>query len=249
MPGNVKGATVFPKKARISSCGCLPVYPDLHDLTRRESKEEVTVTDTERLEAREIESRYAPDAPPILARLTLGLRHGEFVGVVGPNGSGKSTLVRALSRTLRPARGAVLLDGRDLYANVSARESAQQIGVVPQDTQAAFDFTVREVVGMGRAPRLPRRPFAAATPGDARAVQEALRLAGIEPLSERLVTTLSGGERQRAVLARALAQEPDVLLLDEPTAHLDLRHQTQMLALARSLATRTARPSWPSCTT
>ena len=185
---------------------------------------------------RRFEAGYAADAPPILARLTLEVRHGEFVGVVGPNGSGKSTLVRALSRTLRPARGVVLLAGRDLYADVSARDAARQIGVVPQDSQAAFDFTVREVVEMGRAPRLPRRPFAAATAGDALAVREALRLAGVEALSERAVTTLSGGERQRTLLARALAQEPDVLLLDEPTAHLDLRHQTQMLALARALA-------------
>ena len=192
--------------------------------------------ETKRLEAQEIEARYAPGDPPILAHLTLEVRPGELVGVVGPNGSGKSTLVRALSRTLRPARGAALLDGRDLYAVVSARASARQIGVVPQDTQAAFEFTVREVVAMGRAPRLPRRPFASETPADEAAVREALRLSGIEALAERLVTTLSGGERQRVLLARALAQEPDVLLLDEPTAHLDLRHQTQVLALVLTLA-------------
>ena len=194
------------------------------------------MTDSKRLEAREMDVRYAPDAAPILNRLTMEVRPGEFVGVVGPNGSGKSTLVRALSRTLRPARGTVLIAGRDLYAGVSARDSAQQIGVVPQDTQAAFDFTVQEAVAMGRAPHLPRRPFAAETPADGAAVREALRLAGVERLAERLVTTLSGGERQRTLLARALAQEPDILLLDEPTAHLDLRHQTQMLALVRSLA-------------
>ena len=184
----------------------------------------------------EIEIRYGHDVPPVLTQLTLKVQRGEFVGVVGPNGAGKSTLVRALARTLRPTHGTVLLAGQDLYARFSARESAQQIGIVPQDTQVAFEFSVREVVEMGRAPRLPRRPFAALTATDARIVQEALRRAGVEHLADRLVTTLSGGERQRTVLARALAQEPDVLLLDEPTAHLDLHHQTQALSLVRALA-------------
>jgi len=189
-----------------------------------------------RLDARGVTVRYGPDAPPVLARLTLGIRRGELIGVVGPNGAGKSTLVRTLSRALRPAPGVVMLAGQDLYHGVSARESARQIGVVPQDAPIAFDFSVREVVEMGRAPRLPRRPFAAPTPADERAVREALRRADIEPLAGRPVTTLSGGERQRTLLARALAQETEVLLLDEPTAHLDLRHQTLTLALVQGLA-------------
>ncbi len=188
-----------------------------------------------RLAARQLQLRYGPDAPPILSEFSLDIRAGEFVGVIGPNGSGKSTLVRALSRALRPDAGAVLLGEDDLY-RVSARASARQIAVVPQDTSVTLDFTVQEVVRMGRAPHLPRSPFATETTADARIAAEALHTAGVADLALRAVTTLSGGERQRVLLARALAQQPQILLLDEPTAHLDLRHQTEMLTLARELA-------------
>lgn len=179
---------------------------------------------------------YDRRRPPILADVALRVQAGEFVGVVGPNGSGKSTLVRALSRVLAPSAGAVLLDGRDLYAQVSARQSAQSIGVVPQTASAILEFSVREIVEMGRAPHLAARPFAALSFQDTRIVDDALRAAGIDAMAHRLAPTLSGGEWQRVLLARALAQQPDVLLLDEPTAHLDLHHQRQVLALARALA-------------
>ena len=189
-----------------------------------------------RLAADEILIRYAPDAPPVLTQFSLDVRPGVFLGIVGPNGSGKSTLVRTLSRTLRPASGAVLLDENDLYAGLSAREAARAIGVVPQEAAVSLDFSVREVVRMGRAPHLPRRPFASETAGDERIVAEAMRAARVEGLADRAVPTLSGGERQRVLFARALAQQPDVILLDEPTAHLDLRHQAETLTLARDLA-------------
>jgi len=189
-----------------------------------------------RLAADAIQIHYAPDAPPVLTQFSLDVRPGVFLGVVGPNGSGKSTLVRALSRALRPVAGAVLLDESDLYTGLSAREAARAIGVVPQETAVSLDFSVREVVRMGRAPHLPRRPFASETADDERIVSEALRAARVEGLADRTVPTLSGGERQRVLFARALAQQPDVILLDEPTAHLDLRHQTETLTLARSLA-------------
>ena len=189
-----------------------------------------------RLAAQEVQVQYAPDAPPVIAQVSLALEAGCFTGVVGPNGSGKSSLVRALSRALKPAGGAVLLDDSNLYTSVSARQAAQAIAVVPQDTSVSLDFSVREVVRMGRAPHLPARPFASETPADERCVAQALRDAGVEDLAERAVTTLSGGERQRVLLARALAQQPQILLLDEPTANLDLRHQAQALTLARRLA-------------
>ncbi len=189
-----------------------------------------------RLTADEIHIRYTPDAPPVLTQFSLDVRPGVFLGIVGPNGSGKSTLVRALSRALRPASGAVLLDESDLYTDLSAREAARAIGVVPQETAVSLDFSVREVVRMGRAPHLPRRPFASETAEDERIVSEAMRAARVEDLADRTVPTLSGGERQRVLFARALAQQPDVILLDEPTAHLDLRHQTETLTLARDLA-------------
>lgn len=190
------------------------------------------------LSAQQIEIQYGPNALPVLTQFTLGVHPGVFLGVIGPNGSGKSTLVRALSRALRPAGGRVLLDETDLYGDLSAREAAQKIAVMPQDTTVSLDFTVREVVRMGRAPHLPRRPFAGETSQDEQIVSEALCVAGVEALAERVVTTLSGGERQRVFLARALAQQPAVILLDEPTSHLDLRHQTETLTRVRDLAHR-----------
>ena len=189
-----------------------------------------------RLSADELQVQYAPDAPPALAAVSLALTPGVFIGVIGPNGSGKSSLVRALSRALRPSGGVVLLGDADLYAARSARQSAQAIAVVPQDTSVSLPFSVRDIVRMGRAPHLPPRPFASETAADEALVGEALRAARIEDLAERDVTTLSGGERQRVLLARALAQQPQVLLLDEPTASLDLRHQSETLTLARNLA-------------
>lgn len=189
-----------------------------------------------RLRAEQLKVQYAPGTPPVLAALSLALTPGVFTGVIGPNGSGKSTLVRALSRVLRPSGGAVLLDDADLYAAHSARQSAQAIAVVPQDTSVSLDFSVRDIVRMGRAPHLPPRPFASESPADERIVEEALKAAQIGDLAARPVTTLSGGERQRVLLARALAQQPQILLLDEPTASLDLRHQTEALTLARNLA-------------
>ncbi len=185
---------------------------------------------------RQIEISYTLESPPTLKDFTLSVTAGTFVGVVGPNGSGKSTLVRALSRTLRPSRGAVLVDDMNLYTQMSARDSARRIGVVPQSTTIAFDFTVREVVRMGRAPHLPSRPFATETAADEQIVTEALREADVLVLADRAVNTLSGGEQQRVLLARALAQQTEIILMDEPTSHLDIRHQTQVLTLARSLA-------------
>lgn len=194
------------------------------------------VTTADRLHAREIELAYAQDAAPVLAEFSLALTPGELAGVLGPNGSGKSTLVRALSRTLRPRQGRVLLQEQDLYRECSARQSAQNIAVVPQDAAIAFEFSVREIVRMGRSPHLPRRPFAGETVEDERKVDAALARAGVLDLADRSIITLSGGERQRVLLARALAQDTGIVLLDEPTAHLDLRHQNETLALARSLA-------------
>ena len=188
------------------------------------------------LTAKQILVRYGPDAPPVLSEFSLEIRAGEFIGVIGPNGSGKSTLVRALSRTLRPSVGTVLIGEADLYADLKARDAAQQIGVVPQDTLVTLDFTVREVVRMGRAPHLPRSPFAGETREDEQIVTASLVTAGVAEFADRAITTLSGGERQRVLFARALAQQPDVLLLDEPTAHLDLRHQSELLILAGDLA-------------
>jgi len=167
-----------------------------------------------------------------LSGVTLRAGPGDFVAVAGPNGSGKSTLVRAMSRVLRPRLGRALLDGEDLYA-IPARRSAQAIAVVSQETPAEFEFTVEEIVLMGRSPHL--RRFQAEGERDRALAREAMERTGTWGLRGRSILELSGGERQRVVLARAFAQEPRVLLLDEPTAHLDIAFQVQILRLARAL--------------
>jgi iron complex transport system ATP-binding protein len=174
----------------------------------------------------------AYDAADVLRDVTLRVGSGDAIGVVGPNGAGKSTLVRAMSRVLRPRLGRALLEGRDLYA-LGARESARAIGVVPQEAQPPFDFTCGETVMMGRTPHLGR--WQAESERDREVVRRAMERTKTWELRDRPVTAVSGGERQRVILARAFAQEPRVLLLDEPTAHLDLGHQVAVMKIAREL--------------
>jgi iron complex transport system ATP-binding protein len=169
---------------------------------------------------------------PILHAVTLDLRPGEVLTLAGPNGAGKTTLFRVASRVLRPSAGSVSLLGRELSA-WSRRELARVLAVVPQDVGIAFPFRVGEVVLMGRSPHL--GPLGFETRADLERAREALSRVGIEALADRSVLELSGGERQLVLLARALAQDPRVLLLDEPTAHLDLRHRVQVAALVREL--------------
>lgn len=168
----------------------------------------------------------------VLDGFSLSLRRGEFLAVIGPNGCGKSTLVKSITRALRPAGGAVALGGRDIW-RMKPRELARQVAVVAQETGVEFDFTVEEVVAMGRLPYLSR--FRRETEADDRAVRRALEATNTLHLADRLVTGLSGGERQRVMVARALAQEPELLILDEPTAHLDIAHQIELLDLTRRL--------------
>jgi iron complex transport system ATP-binding protein len=162
----------------------------------------------------------------------MTLSRGQFVGLVGPNGSGKSTVIRALSRVLPPIRGQVLLDSVDIY-RMTARDLARRLAVVAQDNTVGFDFLVRDVVMMGRAPHLSR--FGLEHPRDVSVAEECMELTHTSAFADRTITSLSGGERQRCMIARALAQEPEVLMLDEPTAHLDINHQIEILDLARKL--------------
>ncbi len=182
------------------------------------------------LEAQNLTVGY--NGSPVLTDVSLTAERGQFIGLVGPNGSGKSTLVRALSRVLRPLNGRALLDGADIY-QMSARELARRLAVVSQDNTVAFDFPVRDVVLMGRAPHLSR--FGIEGPRDYEIAYEAMALTRTDVFADRPISELSGGERQRCMIARALAQQPSAFLLDEPTAHLDVSNQIEILDLARRL--------------
>lgn len=168
----------------------------------------------------------------ILKGVSIELRDSEFAGIIGPNGSGKTTVLRSMSRVLPPMGGSVRLDAKDIYST-PARDFAKRVAVVPQDTLVAFDFSVLEIVLMGRSPRLGR--FAVEGNRDTEIALAALARTGTAHLQDRQINALSGGERQRVMVARALAQEPEVLLLDEPTSHLDISFQFEIMDLVKSL--------------
>ena len=168
----------------------------------------------------------------IVREVTLECGPRTVVGLIGPNGSGKTSLLRTIYRVLRPDAGVILLDGESVW-DLSAREAAQRMAVVPQESGGELDFTVREMVLMGRSPHKAWHERDSAA--DHRIVDRALRQVNLAGLANRGFGTLSGGEKQRAIVARALAQEPRFLVLDEPTAHLDIRHQLEILDLIRGL--------------
>ncbi|MBX5477005.1 MAG: ABC transporter ATP-binding protein [Clostridia bacterium] len=183
------------------------------------------------LEAEGIEVRLG--GTPVLRDVSLAAVTGRVLAVVGPNGSGKTTLLRALTGRVPLARGRVRLCGKPLSAYTPAGR-ARVMAVVPQEAPMPFALTVWEVVEMGRYPYLGR--FGTLSRADRAIVREALERMGVAHLAERRFPTLSGGEKQRALLARALAQRPRVLLLDEPTANLDVNHALELLLLVRRLA-------------
>lgn len=172
-------------------------------------------------------------ARPVLEEFSLEVRAGEVVALVGPNGAGKSTALRLAAGLLRPRRGRVELDGRDL-AVWNRRELAQRLAVVLQLQTTPPLMLVRDYVALGRTPYVPF--LANESHHDWQVVQRSLLLAGAADFAERRLDELSGGERQRVLLARALAQEPSVLLLDEPTSNLDLKYQEIILSLTRRMA-------------
>jgi iron complex transport system ATP-binding protein len=168
----------------------------------------------------------------IVRNVSLELRGGKLLALMGPNGSGKSTLLRLLGGLWRPSQGAALLDGQKLNS-LPRRTIARHLAYTPQDTHLDFAFTVREVVAMGRHAHLSR--FQPEGERDRAAVHEALRRADVAHLAERFVTELSGGERQRVLIARSLATAAPIILLDEPTASLDIAHALDVLELCRAL--------------
>ena len=185
------------------------------------------------LRADSVSFAYHAHAPLVLDQVSITVQRGDLVGLLGPNGSGKTTLLKILGGMLYPSTGGVQLGGRRL-AGWSRRELARQIAVVPQETHATLDFTVLDIVLMGRYAHL--GPFALEGAADLEIAREALAATGTADLEARPFATLSGGEKQRVVIASALAQASDLLLLDEPTASLDLGYQLEIASLLRRLS-------------
>lgn len=169
------------------------------------------------------------DAATIVQDLTVDCPSGTVVGLLGPNGCGKSTALKTVYRALTPTSGAVLLDERPLLTALSAGQAAQHIAALAQDSSESFDFSVSQVVAMGRTPH--QNAWSRESLHDREVADTALRTVGMAALAERPFAALSGGEKQRVLLARALAQEPRVLVLDEPTNHLDVSTQLDLLEL------------------
>ncbi|MDH4082342.1 MAG: ABC transporter ATP-binding protein [Nitrospira sp.] len=183
-------------------------------------------------------ARESQDGRWILDGVSFQVQAGEVLGVVGPNGSGKTSLLKVLARGLSPQEGRISLFGQNL-ASMTQQDVACVVGVVPQDTQQLFPFTVAETVIMGRFPHRPRGRwtggFGWESHQDIEIAEQAMMTMDIGHVAHRAVTDLSGGERQRVLIARALGQTPKVLLLDEPTAFLDLQHQVEICSLLRRL--------------
>ncbi|MBP2146506.1 iron complex transport system ATP-binding protein [Methanofollis sp. W23] len=185
---------------------------------------------TEMIRAEDLDVRYGD--VQVLDAVSLAVNEGSFIGILGPNGCGKTTLIRTISRVINPAAGAVYVDGREI-AGYSPRELATRLGAVPQETMVSFGFTVEEIVQMGRHPYLGR--LSSMKEADYAVCQKAMDLTSTAHLADRLITEISGGERQRVLIARALAQQPRAMLLDEPTSHLDINHQIEVLSIIRGL--------------
>jgi iron complex transport system ATP-binding protein len=175
---------------------------------------------------------FSYNKTPTLNRIDLELRQGDMLGIAGPNGSGKTTLIKCMNRKLNPRAGTVLI-GKTPLLTMKRKDIAKKIGVVPQVSSLSFPFSVYDLVMMGRYAHKGR--FENDTAHDQAVVSECLARTGLRQMIDRPVTELSGGEYQKVIIARALAQEPEILLLDEVTLHLDIHHQIEILDLIRRL--------------
>ncbi|ADB58122.1 ABC transporter ATP-binding protein [Archaeoglobus profundus] len=173
---------------------------------------------------------FSYDSIQALKNVTIDIYESEIVAIVGPNGSGKSTLLKCIDRILKPQKGVILINGKDVK-NFSQIEIARTVGYVPQSVKQFFPATVFEVVLMGRRPYLGWR----CSRRDIEKVFEVLRILDIENIAMRDFNELSGGQQQKVLIARALAQEPEILLLDEPTANLDIKHQLEVMEIIRNI--------------
>jgi iron complex transport system ATP-binding protein len=177
-----------------------------------------------------VECRYG--SVKILENVNFTANEGDFVGIIGPNGSGKTTLLKSISRTLKPYTGTILLDKTDVYS-IKSVDLAKQMAIVPQESNIGFSFTALDIVLMGRNPHMKR--FQMESESDLNIVRKAMNRTNTWHLADRPINELSGGEKQRVVIARALAQEPKVLLLDEPLTHLDMINQLEIMDLVKEL--------------
>jgi len=177
--------------------------------------------------------RYVYDDYLVLDGITLPIREGEIIGILGPNGCGKTTLLKNLNRNLSPKGGVVLLDGQDIQG-MTKKEIASKIAAVPQTNEIHFAFTVRDIVAMGRMPF--QSMMGGESSEDSRIIDDAIEKTGLGNYRNRLINTMSGGERQRVIIARAIAQTPKILLMDEPTLHLDISMQFDALKLVSSIS-------------
>jgi iron complex transport system ATP-binding protein len=180
-----------------------------------------------------VECRYG--SIKVLEDVRLSVKGGDFVGILGPNGSGKTTLLKSISRTLKPYKGTILLNEADIYSLKSV-DVAKQMAVVPQDTSIGFNFSALDIVLMGRNPHMKR--FQMESEKDMTVARKVMNLTNIWHLAERPINELSGGEKQRVIIARALAQEPKILLLDEPLTHLDIMNQLEIMDLVKDLCVK-----------
>jgi iron complex transport system ATP-binding protein len=178
---------------------------------------------------------YQPDAQTVLRAFSLDVQPGSVTAILGPNGTGKTTLLHLALGWLIPQSGRVLLDDRPL-GTYSRRDLGRRVALVPQSERIPFDYSILEYVLLGRAPYL--APLAMPGAEDYRISEQVIVQTGLSALGDRAITTLSGGERQLALVARALAQQPRLLLLDEPTSHLDLANKVRLLKLMRELTAR-----------
>jgi iron complex transport system ATP-binding protein len=180
-----------------------------------------------------VECRYG--SIKVLEDVNLRVEGGDFVGILGPNGSGKTTLLKSISRILKPHKGTILLNEADIYSLKSV-DVAKQMAVVPQDTSIGFNFAALDIVLMGRNPHMKRFQMESET--DMAVARKVMNLTNIWHLAERPINELSGGEKQRVIIARALAQEPKILLLDEPLTHLDIINQLEIMDLVKELCVK-----------
>lgn len=168
----------------------------------------------------------------ILKDISLNFDKGKFYSIIGPNGSGKSTLIKNLSKILPPMANSVFIDKIDI-SNINNKKLSQKISVIPQDIKIEYDFTVFDVVMMGRSPY--KRRFEDFNVEDEKIVEKYMKATNTWYLKDKLITELSGGESQRVIAARALTQETDIILLDEPTSHLDIQYQIEFLKIFKNL--------------